>query len=116
MAQEPSKPDYALGGHTASIGLAFVSDELKIAPFLNGAMIGQHGSWNRRQKAGYKVVFVPFNEAGMPTGELPIDFLSGFLKNQNEIYGRPAGVTLYKNSLLVCDDSGGVVWQVSPDQ
>lgn len=108
-------PDFALGAHTASLGLAFY----KAGPFprryQGGAFVGQHGSWNRSQFAGYRVVFVPF-EGGRPAGEAQ-DFLTGFIKDEasNEVYGRPVGVAVARDgSLLVADDAGRTVWRVSP--
>ena len=106
-------PDYALGPHTASLGLAFYDATLLPAHFRNGAFIGQHGSWNRKPRSGYKVVFVPF-EGGRPSSE-PIDFLTGFLSPEGQAYGRPVGVAMDgKGGLLVADDVGNVVWRVAP--
>ena len=105
-------PDYALGSHTAPLGLASsVGSTLPLA-FRNGMFIGMHGSWNRRPHSGYKVVFVPFT-AGKPSGP-PVDVLSGFLSSQGDAFGRPVGVALDKQgALLVADDVGNVVWRVS---
>lgn len=106
------KPDYALGSHTASLGLAFYNANL-LARYKNGALIGQHGSWNRKEYAGYKVIFVPF-EQGRPAGP-PQDVLTGFLSNNGEAYGRPVGVTVdSKGAILVADDVGNIIWRVSP--
>jgi len=108
------KPDYALGAHTASLGLAFYTGTAFPEKFRGGAFIGQHGSWNRSEFAGYKVIYVPFKD-GMPSGP-PEDFLTGFMKDteSGETYGRPAGVTVMKDgSLLVADDAGRAVWRVS---
>nr|WP_244073709.1 sorbosone dehydrogenase family protein [Nitrosomonas sp. PY1] len=105
-------PDYALGTHVAPLGLTFSSNSMP-SPFDKGAFIGEHGSWNRDPLAGYKVVFVPFNN-GKPNG-MPIDFLTGFLNAKEEAQGRPVGVILDKTgSLLVADDVGNIVWRVSP--
>jgi len=106
-------PDYALGPHTASLGLASSSGTTLPARFANGMFIGQHGSWNRRPHSGYKVIFVPF--AGeKPDDDLPIDVLTGFLDEQGRAYGRPVGVVLDKRgALLVADDVGNVVWRVT---
>ena len=105
-------PDYALGPHTASLGLAWSAGTTLPAAFANGMFIGQHGSWNRRPHSGYKVIFVPF-ENGKPAGE-PVDVLTGFLNEQDEAYGRPVGVALDTHgALLVADDVGNVVWRVS---
>ena len=105
-------PDYALGPHTASLGLASSAGSALPAPFTNGMFVGQHGSWNRRPHSGYKVVFVPFAD-GKPAGA-PIDVLTGFLNDRGEARGRPVGVAIDKTgALLVADDVGNVVWRVS---
>ena len=105
-------PDYALGPHTASLGLASSVGTTLPASFANGMFIGQHGSWNRRPHSGYKVIFVPF-ESGKPSG-VPVDVLTGFLSEEGTAFGRPVGVTLDKQgALLVADDVGNVVWRVS---
>jgi glucose/arabinose dehydrogenase len=107
------KPDYALGSHVAPLGLAFAERSALPAPFVNGAFVGQHGSWNRNPLTGYNVVFVPFRD-GRPAG-LPIEVLSGFLSPQDEAYGRPVGVAIdRRGALLVADDVGNVVWRVAP--
>jgi len=104
-------PDYALGPHTASLGLASSEGTTLPALFAHGMFVGQHGSWNRRPHSGYKVIFVPF-AAGKPTGA-PIDVLTGFLSPEGTAYGRPVGVTLdHAGALLVADDVGNVVWRV----
>ena len=106
-------PDYALGPHTASLGLAFAAGTALPAPFVNGMFIGQHGSWNRRPHSGYKVIFVPFAD-GKPTDALPLDVLTGFLSAEGQAFGRPVGVALDKTgALLVADDVGNAVWRVS---
>jgi glucose/arabinose dehydrogenase len=105
-------PDYALGPHTASLGLASSVGSRLPAPFEGGMFIGQHGSWNRKPHSGYKVVFVAFRD-GKPTG-LPLDVLSGFLTDSGEALGRPVGVVIDKQgALLVADDVGNVIWRVS---
>jgi hypothetical protein len=105
-------PDYALGGHTASLGLCWMPAGT-LPGFPDGMAIGQHGSWNRSTLSGYKVVFVPF-ENGRPSGPAR-DILSGFLApDERESYGRPVGVTLGPDgSLLVADDVGNVIWRVT---
>lgn len=106
-------PDYALGPHTASLGLAASVGTTLPARFANGMFIGQHGSWNRRPHSGYKVIFVPF-AGGKPNGDLPVDVLTGFLDQQGRAYGRPVGVALDRHgALLVADDVGNVVWRVT---
>jgi glucose/arabinose dehydrogenase len=108
-------PDYALGNHTASLGLTFYEGNLLGAHYKNGAFIGQHGSWNRRPKNGYKVIFVPFS-GGKPSGA-PEDFLTGFLDKGENAMGRPVGVIADKQgALLVADDVGNVIWRVTPAQ
>ena len=104
-------PNYALGAHTASLGLAFYQHDA-IAAFNNCALIGQHGSWNRSQPAGYKVVAVCF-DAGMAVGK-PIDVLTGFLNDRGQARGRPAGVAVdSRGGILVADDAGNTIWRVS---
>ena len=106
-------PDYALGPHTASLGLAFAEPGAWPAPFAAGAFVGQHGSWNRRPASGYKVVFVPF-EQGRPA-RLPLDVLTGFLGADGNARGRPVGVAIDRaGALLVADDVGNRVWRVTP--
>ena len=105
-------PDYALGAHTASLGLCWSAGSMLPEPFRNGMFVGQHGSWNRKLHSGYKVVFVPFAD-GKPSGA-PIDVLTGFLNAKDEALGRPVGVAIdARGALLVADDVGGVVWRVS---
>ena len=105
-------PDYALGSHTASLGLASSTGTSLPGPFSNGMFIGQHGSWNRRPHSGYKVVFIPF-AGGKPTGA-PVDVLTGFLRSDGKAYGRPVGVALDKvGALLVADDVGNMIWRVA---
>ena len=105
-------PDYALGGHTASLGLCWLPAGT-LPGFPDGMVIGQHGSWNRSTLSGYKVVFIPF-ENGRPSGP-PRDILAGFLAPDETVsYGRPVGVTLGPDgSLLVADDVGDVIWRVT---
>jgi glucose/arabinose dehydrogenase len=106
-------PDYALGSHTASLGLAYSESSLLLPAFHTGMFIGQHGSWNRRPRSGYKVIFVPF-ENGKPSGD-PIDVLTGFLSANGDAFGRPVGVAIDKTgALLVADDVGKTVWRVTP--
>jgi glucose/arabinose dehydrogenase len=105
-------PDVPLGAHTASLGLAFYTADKFPAKYRGGAFVGQRGSWNRSQFAGYKVAFVPFQD-GKPAGG-PEEFLTGFLVNDNEAYGRPVGVAVAKDgALLVTDDAGNRVWRVA---
>lgn len=106
-------PDYALGAHTASLGLTS-SENAKLLPsnFANGMFIGQHGSWNRKPRSGYKVIFVPFAN-GKPNGK-PVDVLTGFINQEGEANGRPVGVVIDKQgALLVADDVGNKVWRVT---
>jgi glucose/arabinose dehydrogenase len=105
-------PDYALGPHTASLGLAFATGARLGPAFAQGAFIGQHGSWNRNPRSGYKVIFVPF-AGGRPSGP-PVDVLTGFLTADGKAMGRPVGVAIDRaGGLLVADDVGNVVWRVS---
>jgi len=107
------KPDYALGNHVAPLGLA-LADGNSISPtYSNGAFVGQHGSWNRKPRSGYNVVFIPFRD-GRPSGEKPVEVLGGFVSAADEAYGRPVGVALDKRGgLLVADDVGNAVWRVA---
>ncbi|MFN3789058.1 PQQ-dependent sugar dehydrogenase [Massilia sp.] len=105
-------PDYALGAHVAALGLAFYTGTL-LPQFANGAIIGQHGSWNRRPLSGYNVVYVPFKD-GKPAGQ-PVELLSGFVNKDGEAQGRPVGVAVDgKGAILVADDVGNVVWRITP--
>jgi glucose/arabinose dehydrogenase len=105
-------PDYALGPHTGSLGLADASGSILPAPFRNGMFVGQHGSWNRSPRSGYKVIFVPFSN-GKPTSAA-IDVLTGFLDAEGHARGRPVGVAIdRRGALLVADDVGNAIWRVS---
>ncbi|MGC3874923.1 PQQ-dependent sugar dehydrogenase [Halomonas sp. GXIMD04776] len=105
-------PDYALGPHTASLGLTAAEGNRLPERFSDGMFVGQHGSWNRKPRSGYKVIFVPF-ENGMPAGE-PVDVLTGFLDEEGKAQGRPVGVAIdQRGGLLVADDVGNVIWRVS---
>jgi len=105
-------PDYALGAHTAPLGLAASFGTSLPSRFASGMFVGQHGSWNRRPHSGYKVIFIPFLD-GRPSGP-PQDVLTGFLSEDQKAYGRPVGVALDKRgALLVADDVGNVIWRVS---
>jgi len=107
------RPDYALGAHTASLGLTFGEGTLFPARYRGGAFVGQHGSWNRKPRNGYRVLFVPFAN-GVPNGA-PEDILTGFLNDQDQAMGRPVGVQFDRlGALLVADDVGNVIWRVSP--
>ncbi len=107
------KPDYALGPHTASLGLTFYRGDAFPAHYKGGVFIGQHGSWNRKPVNGYRVVFIPFAN-GKPSGP-PEAFLTGFLNAKDEAQGRPVGVIVDKRgALLVADDSGDAIWRVAP--
>ena len=113
MVAKALTPDYALGGHTASLGLCWMP-EGTLPGFGEGMVIGQHGSWNRSRLSGYKLIFVPFRN-GAPDGP-PRDILSGFLSEDEKIaYGRPVGVTIGpdRKSLLMADDVGDVIWRVA---
>ena len=114
LVQQAIVPDYALGPHTASLGLLFYEGSLLPARYQGGAFIGQHGSWNRQPVSGYKVIFVPFNE-GRPQGQSE-EVLTGFVNTEAEIsFGRPVGVAEDKSgALLVADDVGNAIWRVTP--
>ncbi|MFJ3461077.1 PQQ-dependent sugar dehydrogenase [Achromobacter spanius] len=104
-------PDYALGPHTASLGLAWSGGAKLPAPFVHGMFVGQHGSWNRDPRSGYKVIFVPFDQ-NQPAGPA-LDVLTGFLNDAGQAQGRPVGVAIdAQGSLLVADDVGNVIWRV----
>jgi glucose/arabinose dehydrogenase len=106
-------PDYALGAHTASLGLAFCTGTLWPERYRGGAFVGQHGSWNRRPRSGYKVIFVPFAD-GRPAGG-PEDVLTGFVDADGHALGRPVGVALDRaGALLVADDVGNAIWRATP--
>jgi glucose/arabinose dehydrogenase len=105
-------PDYALGAHVAPLGLASAEGSALPAPFRSGMFVGQHGSWNRKPRSGYNVVFVPF-AGGKPSGR-PLEVLTGFVSADGEAYGRPVGVALdQRGALLVADDVGNIIWRVS---
>jgi glucose/arabinose dehydrogenase len=109
-------PDVPVGAHTASLGLAFYTKKAFPSKYRGGAFIGQHGSWNRSEFAGYKVIFVPFRN-GKPG--VPEDFLTGFIADasKNKVYGRPVGVIVLRDgSLLVADDAGNTIWRVSAEK
>ncbi len=106
-------PDYALGTHTASLGLAFYSGTLLPSRYAGGAFVGQHGSWNRNPPAGYQVIFIPFT-AGKPSG-MPEDVLTGFVDAEGKAQGRPVGVAIHPSgAVLVADDVGNRIWRVMP--
>jgi len=106
------KPDYALGSHVAPLGMVFNEWGAMPAAFGSGAFVGQHGSWNRKPRSGYNVVFVPFKD-GKPSG-LPVEVLSGFVSADGDAYGRPVGVAMDRHgALLVADDVGNVIWRVT---
>ncbi|WP_244817027.1 sorbosone dehydrogenase family protein [Caballeronia sp. Lep1P3] len=113
LVQSAVVPDYALGAHTASLGLVFYDAEAFPQHYWNGAFIGQHGSWNRKPRSGYEVIFVPFAD-GNPSGP-PEVILTGFLSSDGHALGRPVGVAVdHAGNLLVADDVGNTVWRVAP--
>ncbi|MCP1315327.1 sorbosone dehydrogenase family protein, partial [Halomonas sp. 707D7] len=106
-------PDYSLSSHVAPLGLAF-SNEAVGEAYADGVFVGEHGSWNRADPVGYKVVFIPF-ENGAPAGD-PVDFASGFLTEDGNARGRPVGVTVAPDgAVIVADDLTNVVWRIAPD-
>lgn len=116
--QDPQKvaaavaPDYALGSHVAALGVDFSTPTMG-AEFAQGVFVGEHGSWNRKDPVGYKVVFVPFRE-GRPSGP-PVDFVSGFRGADGMTRGRPVGVTVDpRGALIVADDLSNTIWRISP--
>ncbi|MDH0866104.1 sorbosone dehydrogenase family protein [Mitsuaria sp. GD03876] len=112
LVEKAIVPDYAVGAHTASLGLASADGNKLTQDFAHGMFVGQHGSWNRKVPAGYKVIFVPFVGA-KPSG-MPVDVLTGFLNDKGEAMGRPVGVALdRRGALLVADDVGNVIWRVT---
>lgn len=115
LQQYSKRPDYAMGPHVAALGLTF-SQGLQLGPrFANGAIVGEHGSWNRKPLSGYKVVYVPFGPNGFPVrGAKPVDLVTGFLTADGKARGRPVGVIGDRTgALLVADDVGNVIWRVS---
>jgi len=118
MPQDPKKvaaaikPDYSLGSHVAALGLDFSKPAMGAA-FAQGAFVGEHGSWNRANPVGYKVIFVPFAN-GRPSGT-PVDFVTGFRDGDGKTRGRPVGVTVDpRGALIVADDLANTVWRVTP--
>ncbi|MDX2235379.1 MAG: sorbosone dehydrogenase family protein [Hyphomonadaceae bacterium] len=112
MVAKAIAPDYALGAHTASLGLHFYTGDALPAAYKGGAFVGQRGSWNRSVPSGYKVVFVPFAN-GAPAGDAQ-DVLTGFLNAKGEAQGRPVGVATDRTgALLVADDAGDMIWRVA---
>jgi glucose/arabinose dehydrogenase len=113
LVAKAAVPDYALGTHVAPLGLAYLHRSRLPAPFVDGMAIGEHGSWNREPRSGYKVVFVPFAN-GKPQGT-PMDLLTGFLGPEGQAYGRPVGVEVdSRGGVLVADDVGSTVWRINP--
>lgn len=113
LVASASRPDYALGPHTGSLGLASSTGAALAERFRDGMFVGQHGSWNRKPFSGYQVIFVPFSD-GRPTGALPIPVLTGFLDDRGHARGRPVGVAVDgRGALLVADDVGNTIWRVS---
>ncbi|MDZ4823122.1 MAG: sorbosone dehydrogenase family protein [Flavobacteriales bacterium] len=110
-------PDLSMGAHTASLGLAFYDNKAFPTHYHNGVFVGQHGSWNRSELSGYKVVFIPF-EKGKPSGK-PEDFLTGFIADasKSEVHGRPVGVAILPDgSMLVADDASKVIWRINHEK
>jgi glucose/arabinose dehydrogenase len=114
LVQKAIKPDVPLGSHTASLGIAFYTKNSFPSKYRDGAFITQHGSWNRSQFSGYKVLFVPFR-AGRPAGK-PEDFLTGFVAggDSNDVYGRPVGIAILQDgSMLISDDASNTIWRIT---
>ncbi|MCA1198833.1 sorbosone dehydrogenase family protein [Sphingomonas sp. R647] len=115
LREYSARPSYSMGPHTAPLGLTFATDVKLGSAFAKGAFVGLHGSWNRVPASGYKVVFVPFGERGLPVPDAkPVDVLTGFLDAKGKAQGRPVGVTADRTgALLVADDVGNTIWRVS---
>lgn len=115
LQQYTKRPDYALGPHVAALGLDFARGPQLGDGFARGAFVAMHGSWNRVPASGYKVVWVPFNDRGFPVeGVKPVDVLTGFLTENGDARGRPAGLIVSKSGdLLVADDAGNRIWRVT---
>ena len=113
LVEKALVPDYALGSHTASLGLVFYRGDLFPLRYRGGAFVGQHGSWNRKPVSGYRVIFVPFS-GGQPSGK-PEEILTGFVDGEQQALGRPVGVAVDgRGALLVADDVGNCIWRVTP--
>lgn len=109
---EAIKPDYSLGSHVATLGVDF-SVAAMGANYADGVFVGEHGSWNRANPVGYKVIFVPFSK-GQPSGE-PVDFATGFRGDDGKTRGRPVGVTVDpRGALIIADDLSNTIWRVTP--
>ncbi|WP_423197197.1 MULTISPECIES: PQQ-dependent sugar dehydrogenase [unclassified Cupriavidus] len=112
MVAKAIVPDYAVGAHTASLGMTAAQGNSLPQRFQQGMFVSQHGSWNRKPRSGYKVIFVPFDQ-GKPSGA-PFDVLTGFVDDDGDAQGRPVGVAIDKRGgLLVADDVGNMIWRVS---
>lgn len=116
VGQQILVPDYALGSHVAALGLSFARDGGFGGAFAQGAFVGEHGSWNRQDLSGYKVVWVPFS-GGKPEGK-PVDFVTGFLDQNGHARGGPVGVAFdpKKRILLIAENLSNTVWRVAPGQ
>ena len=109
------RPDYALGAHTAPLGMTFTKGAKLGERWDNGALIALHGSWNRKPASGYSVVYVAFGKDGRPLDALPVTLLDGFLaKDEAQTFGRPADVKIAGDgAALVADDTAGIIWRVA---
>jgi glucose/arabinose dehydrogenase len=115
MVAKAIQPDYALSSHVAPLGMVFYEGNTLPTSYRGGAFVGEHGSWNRQELNGYRVVYVPFAD-GHPNG-MAQDVVTGFLTKDGEIRGRPVGLAIDKKGrLLIADDVGGAVWRVSATQ
>ncbi len=105
-------PDVLFQAHSAPLDIAFYEGDMFPSDYKDGAFVAMHGSWNRGNRTGYKVVFLPFKD-GKATGQY-MDFMTGFVKSADEVWGRPVGVTVAKDgSLIVTEDGSGTIWRVS---
>lgn len=128
LLQYTARPDYALGAHTAPIGLVFTLGQAKLGKaYENGAIVSLHGSWNRSPKSGYKLVYIPFNARGFPDikrdkdgkviGGLPVDIVTGFLDDDGNAFGRPADMAIDSTgAILISDDASGIIWRLTSAQ
>ena len=112
LASRVTAPDALLQPHSAPLGIVFYEGTQFPPEYRGDAFVALHGSWNRAQRTGYKVIRVRFRD-GRPTGEYE-DFLTGFVLSDRAVFGRPVGVAeAGDGSLLVSEDGNGTIWRVS---
>jgi glucose/arabinose dehydrogenase len=106
-------PDVILQPHNASLQMTFYDGKQFPAEYQGDIFAAEHGSWNRAPRAGYEVIRVPLHQTGHASGEYE-DFLTGFVVDDDNVWGRPVGVTVAPDgSLLVSDDASGSIWRVT---